>query len=396
MFRMITVLAAVLMAALAGISAQAQTPPIQTDATHAIIMDFETGLVLFEHNADEQMPPASMSKLMTALMVFERVDDGRLSLDDEFTVSEDAWRRGGAATEGSTMFLELGSRVSVRDLLHGVIVQSGNDACIVLAQGISGSEDAFAAEMNARAEELGLTNSTFRNATGWPDPEHRVSARDLAVIARVIIRDHPELYGIYAESEFTWNGIRQYNRNPLLGTFDGADGLKTGHTEESGYGLVASAERNGARRIVVFNGMDSNSARAREAERLMRAAFSEFNVATLFEAGDALDVRAPVMQGRQQEVALRVAEDLVVGYHRRAGRNADVAVVLDGAVRAPIAEGDRVGSLVVTLPGAPDIEVPVLAAESVERVGPVGRALDALVYLIRTTGTDEEAELDGE
>ena len=203
----------------------------ETDATHAVIMDYETGEILFERNGDEPMPPASMSKMMTVLMLVEAIEAGSLSLDDELPVSEHAWRTGGAASGSSTMFLEVNSRVRVEDLLHGIIVQSGNDACIVVAEAIAGSESAFADMMTDRAHELGLESASFANATGWPDPDHVISAADLARLARILIQDHPDFYDVWAEREFTYNGIRQYNRNPLLGVFSGADGLKTGHTE---------------------------------------------------------------------------------------------------------------------------------------------------------------------
>ena len=221
-----------------------------TAAPHAAILDFETGEVLYQKDAGRPMAPASMTKIMTAEMVFNALKSGRLTPETEFTVSEEAWRRGGAKSGSSTMFLDLNSTVSVADLIRGVVIQSGNDACIVLAEGMAGSEDAFASQMTARAREMGLSSATFRNATGWPHPEHNISAIDLAKLARAQIKNHPEFYPIYNERSFKWNGISQGNRNPLLGKFTGADGLKTGHTEISGYGLVGSAERDGVRRIL--------------------------------------------------------------------------------------------------------------------------------------------------
>ena len=285
----------------------------QTDASHAVIMDAETGEVLFSRNGDEAMPPASMSKMMTVLMVIEALESGSLSLDDELPVSEHAWRTGGAASGSSTMFLEVNSRARVEDLLRGIIIQSGNDACIVVAEAIGGTEQGFADMMTDRAHELGLTSASFANATGWPHPDHRISALDLARLARILIEDHPEYYGLWAERDFTYNGIRQYNRNPLLGVFSGADGLKTGHTEESGYGLVGSAERDGERRIIVFNGMESNAARATEAERMMRAALSDYSLYRLFTGGDTVDHRAAVFMGEADTVALRVNADITAG-----------------------------------------------------------------------------------
>jgi len=353
-----------------------------TAASHAVILDFETGEVLFSKNGEEAMPPASMSKLMTTLMAFEALDNGTLTLDTELPVSVYAWQTGGTTSGSSTMFLEPNTRVRVDDLLRGIIVQSGNDACIVLAEGLEGSEGAFADAMTARARELGLTSSTFANSTGWPDPEQRMSAIDLAHLAAIIIRDHPDYYAIYDEREYTYNGIRQFNRNPLLGVFDGADGLKTGHTEESGYGLVASAERDGVRRIIVFNGMGSERERANEAERMMRAAFSDFDVYPLFEAGATVG-EADVFMGEADTVALRIDDDAVVGLHRRDRRDMSVSIVYDGPVSAPIAEGDPIGHLVVETESGVAREFPLVAAESVARKGMFGRAMDALVGLLR-------------
>ena len=355
----------------------------QTEATHAVIMDYETGQILFDREGDVPMPPASMSKLMTVLMAFEAIESGTLSLDDELPVSENAWRRGGAASGSSTMFLEVHSRVRVEDLLRGIIIQSGNDACIVIAEALGGSESAFADMMTDRARELGMENSTFANSTGWPHPDHRISAADLARLARIMITNHPDLYEIWGEREFTYNGIRQYNRNPLLGVFDGADGLKTGHTEESGYGLVGTAVRNGQRRIIVFNGMQSNSARANEAERMMRSALSDFEVYDLFEAGDLVDHQADVYLGMASSVSLRVQDDISIALYRRARRGMSVSVAYSGPLAAPVLEGDEVGTLIIEAPGYENREYPLYAAETVEQKGLMGRVGEALVSLLR-------------
>ena len=355
----------------------------QTEATHAVIMDFETGEILFDRNGDVAMPPASMSKLMTVLMTLEAIRDGQLSLDDELPVSENAWRRGGAASGSSTMFLEVNSRARVEDLLRGIIIQSGNDACIVIAEALGGSEEAFAEMMTDRARELGLESARFANSTGWPHPDHRISAADLAELARMIIADHPQFYSIWAEREFTYNGIRQYNRNPLLGVFSGADGLKTGHTEESGYGLVGTAERDGVRRIIVFNGMGSNTDRANEAERMMRAAINDYALYDLFTAGDALEAQATVFMGEAETVGLELAEDVQLALHRRARRNMTVSVVFDGPVPAPISAGDEIGRIIVEVPGQEDREFAVVASEDVARMGLMGRIGAALAHMIR-------------
>lgn len=367
----------------APVSAVHAQDQYQTEATHAVIMDFETGEILFDRNGDVAMPPASMSKLMTVLMTLEAIRDGQLSLDDELPVSENAWRRGGAASGSSTMFLEVNSRAQVEDLLRGIIIQSGNDACIVIAEALGGSEEAFAEMMTDRARELGLESASFANATGWPHPDHRISAADLAELARIIIADHPELYSLWAEREFTYNGIRQFNRNPLLGVFSGADGLKTGHTEESGYGLVGTAERDGVRRIIVFNGMDSNTDRANEAERMMRAAINDYALYDLFSAGDALEAQAGVFMGEAETVGLEVAVDVQLALHRRARRNMTVSVAFDGPIPAPISAGDEIGRVIVEVPGQEDREFPVVASEDVAQKGLMGRIGAALAHMIR-------------
>lgn len=355
----------------------------QTDASHAVILDAETGEVLFSRNADEAMPPASMSKMMTVLMLIEAIEAGSLSLDDELPVSEYAWRTGGAASGSSTMFLEVNSRARVDDLLRGIIIQSGNDACIVVAEAIGGSEAAFADMMTDRAQELGLTSASFANSTGWPHPDHRISALDLARLARILIEDHPDYYDIWSEREFTYNGIRQYNRNPLLGVFSGADGLKTGHTEESGYGLVGSAERDGERRIIVFNGMSSNNDRATEAERMMRSALSDYSLYRLFEAGDPVDHQAEVFMGEAPTVALRVSSDVTAVLHRRARRDLSVTVSYDGPLVAPVQEGDVVGTLTVEAPDYEARTYDLVAAESVAEKGLMGRIGAAIAHMLR-------------
>lgn len=363
-------------------AAHAQDSAFNTRASHALIMDYATGEVLFSRNGSEPMPPASMSKLMTAYMAFDAIKRGELSLDDELPVSETAWRRGGAATGGSTMFLEPNTRVRVSDLLRGIVVQSGNDACIVIAEALEGTEENFADAMTERAHELGLDSANFENATGWPHPEHVISAADLARLAAIIISEFPDLYDIYAETELTYNGIRQYNRNPLIGVFQGADGLKTGHTQASGYGLVASAGRDGQRRIIVFNGMESERARADEAERMMRAAFTEFEIYQLAQAGDVL-TEAEVFMGASPRVGLRVPRDVTMGLHRRDRGDVTAEIVYQGPLRAPIEEGQEIGRLVITAPGGRVEELPLEAATSVERKGAIGRAITALVQLIR-------------
>ena len=354
---------------------------METIAREAILMDAATGEVLFEKNADQPMAPASMSKLMTAYMIFERLRDGRLSLDDTFTVSENAWRKGGAKSGSSTMFLEPGTRVRTEDLIRGIIVQSGNDASIVIAEGLAGGEEEFALEMTRRSRDLGLRDSVFKNATGWPDPGHVMTARDLAILSMRTIEDFPEFYHYYAEKEFTYNGIRQINRNPLIYKDIGVDGLKTGHTVDSGYGLVASAKRGDRRLVLVVNGLLSRKARGREPERLLEWGFREFNNYTLFKAGDSV-TEADVWLGRDRIVPLVIEGDLVITLARKARLGMKVTVKYEGPIAAPIAKGDRLAKLVVTAPEREPIEVPLVAGADVERLSLFGRLGAALGYIL--------------
>lgn len=352
----------------------ATTPlgPVDTLARHALIVDFETDAVLLEKEADVPMPPASMSKLMTAYVVFERLRAGRLRLDQELPVSERAWRMG-----GSKMFVEIGSTVTVENLLRGVIVQSGNDACIVLAEAISGSEEQFAELLNERARAIGLTRSTFRNSTGWPHPDHRMTCRDLALLSKRIILDFPDYYRYYSERSFRYANITQENRNPLLYRNIGADGLKTGHTEESGFGLTASAVQGGRRVILVVNGLPSMRARAEESERLMRWAFSEFENVRLFAAGETVEV-APVHLGVKKEVALVSPKDVVFTMPRAWRRTARVAVRYTAPVSAPVQRGAVLASLEVSGQGVPATTLPLVAAEDVPQLGFVPRIFEGL------------------
>ncbi|MBK8909129.1 MAG: D-alanyl-D-alanine carboxypeptidase [Rhodospirillales bacterium] len=344
----------------------------ETEARQALLLDINTGSVLFEKNSDELMPPASMSKMMTVHMVFERLKEGKLKTDDAFIVSENAWRKGGAKSGGSTMFLNIGEEVTVDDLLHGIIVQSGNDACIVVAEGLAGSEAAFAERMTQRARELGLKNSTFTNATGWPDPNHMTTAWDLALLAKATIEQFPELYKLYSVKEFTHNGIRQGNRNPLLYKNMGADGLKTGHTEASGYGLTASAQQGERRLILVLNGLPSIKARTEEADRIMSWGFREFGNHKLAEAGDAL-AEADVWLGTDDTVPLTVAKDLVITMPRNSRKDMTATVRYKAPVPAPIAAGEEIAVLTITAPDMVPAEIPLVAAASVDQAGMFGR-----------------------
>jgi D-alanyl-D-alanine carboxypeptidase (penicillin-binding protein 5/6) len=352
-----------------------------TPARHIIIIDHDSGEILFEKNARVPMAPASMTKIMTASVVFDRIKSGALLLTDQLYVSEDAWRRGGAKSGSSTMFLDLNSQASVSDLLRGVIVQSGNDACIVLAEALAGSEANFAKMMNDKAKELGLTTANFKNSTGWPDEEHVISAYDLARLASHTIKEHPELYKIYAERSFTWNGITQPNRNPIFGV-DGADGLKTGHTEISKYGFVGSAVRDGKRRIFVVNGLESKAQRRSESRRTMNAAFTAFNSYSLFKTGDKVG-SADVYMGNEAKVTLVAKSDIYAGLHKAQRADLKVSINYKGPVPAPITEGDEIAELVISANGMADKTVPLYAGASVARKSFFGRFIAGTLQKIR-------------
>jgi D-alanyl-D-alanine carboxypeptidase (penicillin-binding protein 5/6) len=354
--------------------AQAPAPPAnplqpETTARQAIIVDTTTGTVLFEKNADERMPPSSMSKIMTMYLVFEALKKGDLKLEDALPVSERAWR-----IQGSKMFVPLGERVKVEDLLRGVIVQSGNDACIVLAEGLAGTEEAFADRMNVVAKRIGLTGSNFRNASGWPHKDHYMTARDLMILGSRLIADFPEYYGYYKEKDFTFGKdekgtpIRQGNRNPLLYKNTGADGIKTGHTDEAGYGLTSSAIRDGRRVVMVMNGWPSMRARTEESERLLEWAYREWGTYVVFKRGEAVD-SAQIWLGQQPSVTLVPQFDAAIALPRRIRPQLDVKTQFDSPVAAPIVAGTRVGSVTMSAPGYPTVEVPLVAETSVERLG---------------------------
>jgi D-alanyl-D-alanine carboxypeptidase (penicillin-binding protein 5/6) len=350
--------------------------PVDTLAKHALIIEAETGIVLFDKGADERMPPASMSKVMTAYVVFDMLKQGRAKLDDELPVSEHAWRTG-----GSKMFVPLGGRIKIDDLLRGMIVQSGNDACIVLAEGLAGSEAAFLDLMNAKAKEIGLAASHFADVDGLPDPEHYMTAHDLATLALRTIADFPEYYHYYGEKDYAFNNINQGNRNPLIYRDIGADGLKTGHTDEAGYSLLASVHRDKRRVVMVLGGLPSMKARAQESERLIEWAFREFNDYQLFTAGDKVD-EAEVWLGTETKTPLTLARDLVVTMPRKSRKDMKVTVAYDKPVAAPIKQGQEIGKVVVTAPDMAPVEAPLIAAASVERMGALGRMATLAAHLI--------------
>lgn len=374
-----------------AVAAVAANPPsgprkddgFQTAAPTALLIEAETGTVLFEKNSDQLVPPASLAKLMTAEVVFNELKEGNLTLDDEFPVSENAWRKGGAPSGGSTMFAILHSRIKVRDLIQGVIVQSGNDACIVLAEGIAGNESSFARLMNERARELGLEKSTFANSTGLPDPAQRVTARELGKLTQHIIASYPEYFRWYGQADFTWNKIRQQNRNPLLALNIGADGMKTGYTEEAGYGLVGTAVQKGMRLIVVVNGLKSAKDRADEARKLLEWGFNGFEARLLFADGSTVGW-ARTYGGDQGSVALTGIDGKAIRLlvPRNSTDRILARMVYAGPVPAPVQKGQRIGALKVWRGEQLVLEHPLEAAESVGTGSLPRRAFDAATELM--------------
>ena len=365
----------------------------ETQATSAFVLDYTTGTVLLSKDADVPLPPASMSKLMTLYVAFEAVRDGRLKLDEELRVSEHAM-----SYTGSTMFLQAGERVEVEDLLRGIIVLSGNDACAVIAEALSpdGTEAGFARFMTERAKALGMTHSTFANANGWPDPRHRMSMRDLAILGTKVIEDFPEFYAMFAEKEFLFDkkeSQNRFNRNPLLGLGIGADGLKTGHTKEAGYGLVGSVKQ-GARRIVfVISGLQTEQARAREAEAITNWAFRQFTTAQLLEEGQIV-AEAEVWMGEQATVQLSAAKALnTLVPTGTTDRKVKAEVIYDSPLKAPVMAGDQVGKLIIRPEGLAATEVPLIAAQTVEQGGVMVRLKTASQRVVKKLMAEAEGAL---
>jgi serine-type D-Ala-D-Ala carboxypeptidase (penicillin-binding protein 5/6) len=359
----------------------AKKDDFQTIAPYAILIDAESGTVLFEKSADEPTAPSSMAKLMTAEVVFNELKEHRIKLDDEYIISEDAWRRGGAPSHTSSMFAPIHSRVRVEDLIQGAVVLSGNDACIALAEGIAGNEPAFVEMMNKRAHELGLTKSYFTNATGLPDPAQKVTVRELSRLARHIIRTYPDFYRYFGEPEFTWNKIRQQNRNPLLTLNIGADGLKTGYTIDGGYGLAGSAVQNGTRLLVVVNGLKTIKDRADETKKLLEFGFRGFESKKLFAQGAVLGY-AKLFGGASGSVPLVGDGEIGVLLPRNSTERVIAKIVYSGPVPAPVKQGQQIGNLNLLRGDSVVAEVPLFAAESVERGNLPQRALDAAAELV--------------
>jgi D-alanyl-D-alanine carboxypeptidase (penicillin-binding protein 5/6) len=373
--RLLLLIAFVVIAVAARVNAQPLDAPaadaaaLQTNAQFALMMDHETGSVLFSKDGDQPMAPASMAKLMTVAILFEKLKHGDLRLEDTFTVSERAWRLSVAGkNESSKMFVSIGSQIKVEDLLRGIIIQSGNDACTVVAEHFSGSEEAFSELMNAEAKKIGLVNSVFRNASGLPHPEMHVTAHDLARLASYIIREFPQYYHIFGEQEFTWNGIKQHNRNLLLGTYPGADGLKTGHTADSGYGMVASAVQDGRRLILVINGLSGETDRAAETKRLLDLGFREFRTYALLKAGEVVG-EAEVWAGEMRAVPLAVRQPVKILMRRASREGLKVVLNYNEPVLSPVQRGQELGKLTISAPGIPDTTVPVYAGADVDSGG---------------------------
>ncbi|WP_020399014.1 D-alanyl-D-alanine carboxypeptidase family protein [Kordiimonas gwangyangensis] len=367
------------------LSVFALTSPVasqmSTPAEHAILLDASTNSVLFEKDPDAPFPPASMSKLMTVYLAFEAIKNGTMRLEDEVVVSDQAWRDWN--NRGSTMFLRARDVVTVADLLRGIIVLSGNDACVVLAEHMAGSHDVFVEWLNAKAKELGMTGSHFENANGWPEEGHVMTARDLATLSLHLATDFPDLYPIFGEREYLYKDFERnkYNRNPLLGRFPGADGLKTGHTEEAGYGLAASAERDGRRLVLVVAGLTSQNERMRESTRLMQYGYRNFDHYPLFRAGETVDY-AEVWLGQEATVPMVIGQDVAITMSRSQRAQMEVKIEYSNPAPAPIKKGDQIGELVIEMPDRGAFRAPLLAGQDVAEVGGLGRIGAAFEYLL--------------
>jgi D-alanyl-D-alanine carboxypeptidase (penicillin-binding protein 5/6) len=356
-------------------------PRFETEAPIAYMTDLSSGAILFEKNADKQIPPASMAKMMTVYVAFDLIQKGKLKLDDKFRVNEATWKKWN--NQGSTMFLAVGSEVSVSDLLHGIVTLSGNDACVVLAEGIAGTEEAFVGLMNKRAKELGMTKSRFGNSNGWPDEGRTmVTARDLAALGSATVNNFPKLYDdFYGQDEFAWNGIKQPNRNPLMGKVAGSDGLKTGHTEEAGYGFTGSAEQKGRRLVSVLAGLDSYGGRVEESVKFMNWGFNAWEPKKLFNKGTKVQ-NAEVQLGDSSTVTLVAAKDLYASLPKGSDGKISMKVTYDGPIKAPIIKGQPIATLIVTSEDVGQQRVPLVAGEDIGEAGFFNRAWAGLKSLL--------------
>ena len=352
-----------------------QSFAIESIAKTALVIDLSTNEILLEKNSTEKTYPSSMTKMMTALVAFEKIKDGSLSLDQEFLISKKAWKMG-----GSKMFIEVDKRVSVYDLLLGVVVHSGNDASIAIAEGISGSEEIFAIEMNNLGKKIGLTGSNFTNSSGWPDDNHYTTAEDLAKIAQYTIENHYELYQMYKISDFTYNGIKQDNRNPLLYTFEGTDGFKTGYTEAAGYGLVGSAERGDRRLIVVLNGLESSKSRAQESLRLMDWGFNNFQLVDFYKKNEVIQ-EVDTWLGKEDKVDLVALENISVSIPKAQLSSAKVTVLVEEPIATPIKVGDQIAKLQISFADK-QVDFPLYSGEDIDQRNFFSRIFSAIYYII--------------
>lgn len=357
-------------------------------APFAYMKDLSSGAVLYARAADDGIPPSSMAKMMTTHVAFNLIKQGKLKLDQKFRVRPETWRKWHGPDAGSTMFLSPDEEVTVENLLHGIVTLSGNDACVVLAEGIAGTEEAFVEMMNAEAQTMGLKGSVFRNSNGWPDPQQFVTPHDLAVIAERTVIDYPDLYRkFYAQDSFVWGAtmggepIRQPNRNPILGRVNGADGLKTGHTEAAGYGFTGSAIQNGRRLVMVVSGLTSMNERVAESVRFMEWGFNAFEAKPLLANGK-IAVRAPVFMGEAADVGLTTAPGASITVPKAIVSKVSASIVYDGPIAAPIAKGQKIGELVVRVPDISEQRIPLVAAEAVDTVGPFGRIWAAFKHYV--------------
>lgn len=341
--------------------------PVDTIAREAYLVEPATGTVLYDKNGNERMPTSSMSKILTMYLTFEAIKTGKLALQDTLTVSENAWKQ-----QGSRMFLNVGEQVKVEDLVRGVIVQSGNDASVVLAEALGSSEANFSVMMNNKARELGMMNSNFRNATGLPDPEHYSTAHDLSLLAQALLRDFPEHYHYYSEKEFTHNNIKQGNRNPLLYRNIGVDGMKTGHTDEAGYGLISSAMRDGRRLLLVVNGLPDMQARADESAKLLDWGYREYGLYKVTDTNTAL-ATIPVWMGQSQTITAKAGRAVQLTLPRSQSNQIKVTLRYQQPIEAPVKQGQEIGKAMIAAPGMAVIEVPLVAANDVEQLGFWGR-----------------------
>ena len=345
-------------------------------ATHAIIYDYETNEILYEKNAYEKTPPASTTKILTSYIVFDQIKKGNLKLNDKFRVSEKAYKKG-----GSSMFLETNTMVTVEDLLYGIIVQSGNDASIVVAENISGSERAFTDLMNEYATKIGMKNSNFVNSSGWPHPLHYSTMYDLAVLSKAIIRDFPDMYKIYSEKEFTYNNITQPNRNSLLELYEGTDGLKTGYVKDSGYGIVVSTLKKNRRIIIAVNGLESRKSRVIESERLLNWAFRNTKLETLFKKGEVVK-KTDVWLGAKNQIDLIVGQDILTTLKSEQKDSIDAKIIYDKPIKAPILKNQEIGKIIIEIKDKDTLEFPLYAKDSIKKINPLFRVFSAIRYLI--------------